>query len=60
MKRKMFGLMAIVGVFVAICTPDNVKYELAIRGIGLAMFGICSYLGGFMESSNKQNKEEQQ
>ena len=39
MKRKiLFGLLAIVGLMLAICVTDNSDYEILIRFVGVAMF----------------------
>ena len=58
MKRMICGIIAIIGMFVAVSTKDGIEYELAIRGIGVAVFGIAAYVGGFMELSNNKIGEE--
>ena len=54
MKRKiLFGLLAIVGLMLAICVTDNSDYEILIRFIGVAMFFTGALLGGWMDNDNK-------
>ena len=44
MTKRIFGLLAIIGLFVAVCTADGSENELLFRAGGTAAFGIFSYL----------------
>lgn len=37
---KAFATIAILGVFVAVCTMDDSAHEIIMRGCGLAAFAI--------------------
>lgn len=53
MTRKIiFGIIAIVGLMLAICVTDNSDYEILIRFIGVAMFFAGSLLGGWFDNNN--------
>ena len=49
MRKTICGLLAIIGIFVAVCAEDDCEYELLIRGIGTFVFGLCTYLGGWWD-----------
>jgi hypothetical protein len=53
MRKIICGLLAIVGVFVAVETKDGIEYELLIRGIGVVVFAICNYLGGWWDLTSE-------
>ena len=64
MKRKtLFGLLAIIGLFVAVCTADGSPNEMWFRAGGTAMFALSAYFGGWLDEDNKitnQKQEEKQ
>lgn len=37
------GIIATIGIMVAICTNDGSSHEILIRGIGLALFFVGAY-----------------
>ncbi|MBQ1780799.1 MAG: hypothetical protein II001_05140 [Bacteroidales bacterium] len=49
---KLFATVAIVGVFVAVCTADDSAHEIACRLIGTATF-----IGGLVGWSLLTDKE---
>ena len=59
MKRinKLWALVSVLGLVLAICTADGSNYELGIRFCGIAAFGIGAYLGGFMDLNKKEDKQ---
>ena len=64
MKKLLFGLLAIIGLFVAVCTEDDCPNEMWFRAGGTAMFALSSYFGGWWDEDNKiinnQKQEEKQ
>lgn len=57
MRKLIFGLLAIVGIFVAVETKDGIEYELLIRGIGVFVFGLSTYLGGWWGLASEDTKK---
>ena len=57
MRKIICGLLAIVGIFVAVETKDGIEYELLIRGIGTFVFGLCTYLGGWWDLTSEDTKK---
>ena len=47
---KAFATLAIIGVFVAVCTADDSAHETIMRGCGLAAFVI----GWSLTSTDKE------
>lgn len=47
-KRIIFGILAIIGLIMAISVTDNSNYEIVIRIIGVAMFMCGSILGDWL------------
>ena len=45
----IFTVLAIAGLFVAVCTVDGCTHEIEARLIGTAAFGIFGYMAGWME-----------
>ena len=50
---KAFATVAILGVFVAICTADDSANEIIMRGCGLAAFAI-GLVGWSLTSTEKE------
>lgn len=47
MKKQTIGaIIAIVGLFLAVCTTDGCKYEIGMRFAGVALTAIWAFLGG--------------
>lgn len=65
MKRLITGLLAIAGLFVAVCTADGSPHELLCRGIGTATFALSAWAGGWFgeekttgaQSNNTKNTQ---
>lgn len=47
MKKLLFGLLAIIGLFVAVCTEDDCPNEMWFRAGGTAMFALSAWAGGW-------------
>jgi hypothetical protein len=47
MKRLIFGLMAVTGLFVAVCTADGSPNETWFRAGGTAVFALSAWAGGW-------------
>lgn len=50
---KAFAAIAILGVFVAVCTADDSAHEIIMRGCGLAAFAI-GLVGWSLTSTDKE------
>jgi hypothetical protein len=50
---KAFATVAIIGVFVAVCTADDSANEIIMRACGLAAFAI-GVIGWSLTSTNKE------
>ena len=50
---KAFATLAIIGVFVAVCTADDSANEIIMRGCGLAAFAI-GLVGWSLTSTDKE------
>lgn len=57
MRKLIFGLLAIVGIFVAVETKDESEYELLIRGTGVFVFGLSTYLGGWWDLTSEDTQK---
>lgn len=57
MRKLIFGLLAIVGIFVAVETKDESEYELLIRGTGVFVFGLSTYLGGWWDIASEDTRK---
>lgn len=55
MKKLIFGLLAIIGLMVAVCTANDSPNELLRRGIGTGAFALFTYLGGWWEKTTINN-----
>lgn len=47
MKKLIFGIIAIIGLMVAVCTANDSPNELLCRGIGTATFALSAWAGGW-------------
>ena len=50
---KAFATLAIIGVFVAVCTDDDSANETIMRGCGLAAF-VIGLVGWSLTSKDKE------
>ena len=50
---KAFATLAIIGVFVAVCTADDSANEIIMRGCGLAAF-VIGLIGWSLTSTEKE------
>lgn len=48
-RKTIGGIMAVAGLFVAVCTMNGCKYEMLIRGIGVAVFTVGAAIGGWFD-----------
>ena len=54
--RKTIGtLLIIAGIAVALCTPDNCRHELLLRGAGVAAMFVGCVIGKYFDDG-KENK----
>ena len=54
MRKLICGLLAIIGLFVAVETKDESENELLYRGIGTATFAVFTFLGGWWDSEKRE------
>ena len=48
--RKTIGfVLAIAGLFIAVCTKDGSSHELACRFFGIALFATGAFIGRFFD-----------
>lgn len=57
MRKIICGLLAIIGVIVAVETANDSENELLCRGIGAAVFAVFSYLGGWWDFTSEDTKK---
>lgn len=50
---KAFAALAIIGVFVAVCTADGSDHEIIMRGCSLAAF-VIGLIGWSLTSTDKE------
>lgn len=57
--RKIVGvILAIVGLFAAICAKDGMDYELGIRFGGIALFAIGALLAKAFDFQNEKQAKK--
>lgn len=49
MMKTFWIIVAAIGLFVAICTADNSRHELALRLVGIVMLAAGGWFGGLMD-----------
>lgn len=55
--RKTIGaLFIIAGIAVALCTPDNCRHELLLRGAGVAAIFVGCVIGKYFDDG-KETKQ---
>lgn len=57
LKKRIGTAMAIVGLFVAICTMDGSAHELFLRSMGVAMLAIGAWLAEAYDFQDKKLEE---
>lgn len=53
MKKTIFGIIAIVSLMAAVCVTNDSAHELEIRFLGTVVFGLCAFLGGWMDGCER-------
>jgi hypothetical protein len=53
MKKTIFGIIALIGLMAAVCIADESAHEFEIRFIGTLAFGLCAFLGGWMDGCER-------
>lgn len=48
-RQTIGAIIAIVGLFIAVCTADGSSHELACRFIGIALFATGAVIGRFFD-----------
>lgn len=51
------GIIATIGIMVAICTKDGSSHEILIRGIGLALFFVGAYIAEAFDFQTKKSHD---
>ena len=54
----LWGLVAVMGLFLAVCVKDGSQCELGMRAAGVAFFAAGAYMGGWL-SLNEPEQDEQ-
>lgn len=52
--KKTATILAIVGLFLAVCVPDNTNYELLWRLLGVAIFIGGGCFAGWIELKERE------
>lgn len=54
--KKISTILAIVGLFLAVCVPDNSNYEILWRLLGVAIFIGGGVFAGWIELKEKEGQ----
>ena len=57
MRKIICGLLAAIGIIVAVETANDSENELMCRAIGLSVFAVFSYLGGWWNLARKDTQK---
>ena len=52
---NIWGLVAILGLFLAVCTMNESNGEIGLRAAGVVCFAIGAYMGGWMSHDSEVN-----
>ena len=52
---NIWSLVAVLGLFLAICTMNESRGEIGLRAAGVVCFAIGAYLGGWMRHDSEVN-----
>jgi len=61
-KKTIGSVLWLLGLTLAICTPDNCQHETALRLAGVLLFAIGAYLAeayDFQEKENEQTERQE-
>lgn len=58
MKRKIYIIIAVTGIFVAVSAVNDCNHEILIRFLWVVAFAVFSYMGGLWESSMYKSRKE--
>lgn len=50
MKRKIYIIIAVTGIFVAVSAVNDCNHEILVRFLGVVAFAVFSYMGGLWEA----------
>ena len=53
--HNILSLVAVLGLFLAVCTMNKSKNEIGLRAVGVVCFAIGAYLGGWMRHDSEVN-----
>ena len=54
--KKISTILAIVGLFLAVCVPDDSNYELLWRLLGVVILIGGGYFAGWIELKEKEEQ----
>lgn len=57
-KQIIGAIIAIIGIFAAVCVTDESNYEMAIRFGGIAMFAIGAYMAKAFDFQTSKTDEK--
>ena len=52
---NIWAVVAILGLFLAICTMNESRGEIGLRAVGVVCFAIGAYMGGWMSHDSEVN-----
>ena len=52
---NIWGLVAVLGLFLAVCTMNESTNEIGLRAAGVVCFAIGAYMGGWMSHDSEVN-----
>lgn len=56
-KKTIGSVLWLLGLALAICTPDNCQHEIALRLAGVLLFAIGAYLAEAYDFQEKENEQ---
>ena len=57
MRKLICGLLAIIGLFVAVETKDESRHELKLRAAGVTAFAVFTFLGGWWDTGKREETQ---
>lgn len=57
---NLWGLVAVMGLFLAVCVKDGSQCELGMRAAGVAFFAAGAYMGGWMSLNEPEQQDGQE
>lgn len=55
--KKLSTILAVIGLFLAICVGDETNYELLWRLLGVAIFVGGGFFAGWIELTERKEKK---